>query len=276
MKLADANDYDALYAGGTYMSGSTDVFEYCRLKTIHENLGDLARKYSPETILEVGCGQGRCLEIVRTYFPKSRLVGVDFSPVAIEAAGKRIPEGTFHVGVCEDLASIPSESADLVLNIEVLEHVEDVRKTVREFGRVLRPGGRLLITTPCANKFSLEWIANAFAGKPEVMPDGFRRFKTDPKEHIRRLTSEELNQIAADAGLNLERIRFRAHLFTWPSYVAHHAVGRRLLPVFGEVAYLDWRLFRGLPNGATMIGEWVKPKSSAGVQRSPQDARASN
>jgi ubiquinone/menaquinone biosynthesis C-methylase UbiE len=274
MRRAEASDYDALYATGEYMSGGTDVFEYCRLKTIHANLEDLSRRFSPETILEVGCGQGRCLEIVRNYFPKSRLVGVDFSPVAIEAAAKRIPEGTFHLGVCEDLASIPSESADFVVNIEVMEHVEDARKTVQEFARVLRPGGRLLVTTPCANKFSLEWFANALTGRTQMMPDGFRRFGTDPKEHIRRLTSAELNQIAEDAGLTLERIRFRAHLFTWPSYAAHHVLGQ-LLPFFGEVAYLDWRLFRALPNGATMIGEWVKPKSPAGIQRPRQPGRAS-
>ena len=210
----------------------------------------------------MGCGQGRCLEIARQYFPQSRLVGVDFSPVALEAASKRIPEGTFHLGLCEDLNSIPDESADLILNIEVIEHVADARKTVSEFARVLKPGGQLLVTTPCANKYSLEWIANSLKGGIETMPDGFRRFGSDPQEHIRRLTSAELNQLAADVGLKPEWIRFRAHLFTLPSYVAHQIVGR-LLPVFGEIAYLDWRLFRRFTNAASMIGLWVKPKLPA-------------
>ena len=44
MRRAEASDYDALYATGTYMSGDTNVFEYCRLKTIHENLAELARE----------------------------------------------------------------------------------------------------------------------------------------------------------------------------------------------------------------------------------------
>ena len=41
---------------------------------------------------------------------------------------------------------------DLVLSIEVLEHVQDVHLAVAEIGRVLRPGGLAVITTPCANR----------------------------------------------------------------------------------------------------------------------------
>src|SRR5271154_2143876 len=247
-RLAEGSHYDALYATGCYMTVATNVYEYCRVKTIHASLRKLAVEFSPESILEVGCGQGRCLEIVRQYFPQSRLLGVDFSTTAIAAARSRFPEGTFHVGVAEDLSSIPNESVNLVLNIEVLEHVADARKTVREFARVLKPGGRALVTTPCANSLSLEWTANFLARRLQKMPDGFHRFGTDPPEHIRRLNSKELNEIMMEAGLTLDWIRFRAHLFTWPSYVASRLV-RHFLPVFGEIAFLDWRLFRWLTNG---------------------------
>jgi ubiquinone/menaquinone biosynthesis C-methylase UbiE len=258
MRVAEAAHYDALYATGHYMSGSTDVYEYCRLKTIHASLRNLGRQFSPQAILDVGCGQGRCLEIVRHYFPHSRLLGVDFSATAIAAARSRLPEATFHVGVCEDPSSIPNESADLVLSIEVLEHVVDARKAVLEFARVLKPGGRLLVTTPCSNKLSLEWTVNFLTGGLQKMPDGFGRFGTDPPEHIRRLSSKDLNNIMREAGLTRDWIRFRAHLFTWPSYFAARRV-RRLLRVFGEIAFLDWRLFRWFTNGASMIGQFRKP-----------------
>jgi ubiquinone/menaquinone biosynthesis C-methylase UbiE len=258
VQIAEASDYDALYAAGGYMTGATDVYEYCRLKTIHASLRKLAREFSPESILEVGCGQGRWFEIVRLYFPKSRLLGVDFSTTAIAAARSRFPEATFHVGVTEDLSSVPDESVDLVLNIEVLEHVADARKTVSEFARVLKPRGRVLVTTPCANRFSLEWTANFLTHRLQEMPDGFHRFGTDPAEHIRRLNSKELNEIMMEAGLALDWLRFRAHFFTWPSYVAAGLVRHLLLPVFGEIAFLDWRLFRWFTNGASMIGQWRK------------------
>jgi ubiquinone/menaquinone biosynthesis C-methylase UbiE len=258
MRIAEAAHYDALYATGHYMSGSTDVYEYCRLKTIHASLRHLARRFSPQEILDLGCGQGRCLEIVRQYFPQSRLLGIDFSATAIATARGRLPEATFYVGDCENPGSIPDGSADLVLSIEVLEHVVDARKAAREFARVLKPGGRLLVTTPCSNKLSLEWIANFLTGRLQKMPDGFARFSTDPPEHIRRLNSKDLNDIMREAGLTRDWIRFRAHLFTWPSYFAASR-SRRFLRLFGEIAFLDWRLFRCFTNGASMIGQFRKP-----------------
>jgi ubiquinone/menaquinone biosynthesis C-methylase UbiE len=207
----------------------------------------------------VGCGQGRWFEIVRQYFPKSRLLGVDFSTTAIEAARNRFPEASFHVGVTEDLSSVPNESVDLVLNIEILEHVTDARKTVSEFARVLKPRGRVLVTTPCANKLSLEWTANFLTHRLQTMPGGFHRFGTDPTEHIRRLNSKELNEIMMETGLTLDWARFRAHFFTWSGYVAAGLARHLLFPVFGEIAYLDRRLFRWFSNGARMIGQWSKP-----------------
>jgi len=258
IRAAEAAHYDTLYASSHYMSGSTDVYEYCRLKTIHASLRNLARRFSPRVILDMGCGQGRCLEIARQHFSQSRLLGVDFSATAIAAARSRLPQATFHVGVCEDLSSIPKESADLVLSIEVLEHVVDIRKTVRELTRVLKPGGHLLVTTPCANSLSLEWATNFLAGRLQKTPDGFGRFGTDPPEHIRRLNSKDLNDIMREAGLTRDWIRFRAHLFTWPCYFAARRT-RRFLRVFGEIAFLDWRLFRWFTNGASMIGQFRKP-----------------
>jgi ubiquinone/menaquinone biosynthesis C-methylase UbiE len=257
MAIADASQYDALYSGGHYMSGSTDVFEYCRLKTIHSSLHELARHFSPKSILDVGCGQGRCLEIAQGYFPQSRLLGLDFSEVALKAARKRLPDGVFYHGSCEELDAIPDQTADLILNIEVLEHVVDARKTVGEFARVLKPGGVILVTTPCANRLSLEWSANFVKGNLQRMPDGFGRFGTDPPEHARRLTSKDLGTLMRDAGFTQDWIRFRAHFFTWPSYLASRRV-RGHLRAFGEMAYLDWRLFRWLPNGASMIGQFRK------------------
>jgi ubiquinone/menaquinone biosynthesis C-methylase UbiE len=265
MRIAEASDYDALYATGGYMTGATDVYEYSRLKTIHASLRKLASEFSPESILEVGCGQARWFEIIRQYFPHSRLLGVDFSTTAIAAARSRFPEATFYVGVAEDLGSIPNGSVDLVLNVEVLEHVANARKTVSEFARVLKPQGHVLITTPCANRFSLEWTVNFLRHRLQEMPDGFHRFGTDPPEHIRRLNSKELNEIMMEAGLTQDWVHFRARFFTWPSFVAarlggHFAVVRQLLlRVFGEIAYLDWRLFRWFTNGASMIGQWSKP-----------------
>jgi ubiquinone/menaquinone biosynthesis C-methylase UbiE len=259
-----AEHYDRLY-GSAYMSGFTDVYEHCRYRTILAVLPDVMRRLRPRRILDVGCGQGRYLDLVRSRFPLAELIGVDFSGVAIAKAREAHPHIAFHVGAADALDMIPDASIDLLLNIEVMEHVVDAARVVREFTRVLRPGGVLLITTPCANRYSLEWLENALTGRIRPTADGFQRFGTDPIEHVRRFTEADLNRLLNRSGFRREWVRFRGHLFTRPCYVAHRLLGR-WLPLFGRIAYLDWRLFRALPNGATLIGLWSKPEESSLTQ----------
>lgn len=99
------------------------------------------------SVLDYGCGRGELLERLRRR--ASRLCGVDVDADALRWAAR--PEGA-------ELRQIPSrgslpfpdEPFDTVILSEVLEHVADERGVLRECARVLRPAGRLLITTPHA------------------------------------------------------------------------------------------------------------------------------
>lgn len=74
----------------------------------------------------------------------------------------------------EDVLPLPDASADVVLCVEGIEHVVDRHRTLRQFRRVLRPGGTLLLTTP--NLMSARArLAYAFAGQ--------RAFKSYVDEH---------------------------------------------------------------------------------------------
>jgi 2-polyprenyl-3-methyl-5-hydroxy-6-metoxy-1,4-benzoquinol methylase len=60
-----------------------------------------------------------------------------------------VPEGVEWLDA--DLNSplpLPSESCDLIASIEVVEHLENIRAVCREWARLLRPGGRVVLTTP--------------------------------------------------------------------------------------------------------------------------------
>lgn len=100
-------------------------------------------------ILDLGCGSGALLGRLQAQ-GYTELHGIDIAAPAQPAGGIRYAEADF------DNATLPYETFafDLVLCVEVVEHLENPGAVLRELARVLRPGGRLLLTTP--NVHSLE------------------------------------------------------------------------------------------------------------------------
>jgi 2-polyprenyl-6-hydroxyphenyl methylase/3-demethylubiquinone-9 3-methyltransferase len=105
-----------------------------------------------EDILDVGCNRGSIEYLFCKTHPQRiddvHIEGIDISESAIQQARQlELPNCTFR---SFDGGSLPydSEQFDLVLLIEVLEHVIDKPRLLSEIRRVLRPSGRLLFTTP--------------------------------------------------------------------------------------------------------------------------------
>jgi SAM-dependent methyltransferase len=103
-----------------------------------------------DVVLDVGCGAGtnyaeRLLSSVR------EVHGVELAPSAVEAAQSLGVKAVVH-DLSEPLP-YDDDSFDVVLCFEVLEHLFDPLFTTRETFRVLRPGGRLLVSVPNAGYF---------------------------------------------------------------------------------------------------------------------------
>jgi len=94
--------------------------------------------------LDLGCGDGALTTLLRA----ERVTAADVSGVALARARGRAP-GAKLVELEPD-APLPlgDSSFDLVLCAETIEHVRDVQLLLSEVRRVLRPGGRLALTTP--------------------------------------------------------------------------------------------------------------------------------
>ena len=245
--------YDDRYATREYMTGFGDLFEACRLLTIRQQLSEL--EIRPRAVLDHGCGTARYFDTLRAAFPDAAITGCDVSAVAVQHAQERRPEGAFLVMDGERIP-VGDGAVDLLLSVEVLEHVGDVARAVEEIGRVLRPGGVAVISTPCANRWSLEWAMNRLRRNGlQPSPDGYGRFASDEPGHLRRLESRDLAILLARAGMTVVRLSFRAHFFTT-------LVGLRRaklpLAVRVRIAMLDWRLWRERRNGATMLAVAVK------------------
>lgn len=115
-----------------------------RRKIIH----DIIKKQYPSqkqnlTILDIGCGTGALLKEIGVY---GECHGLDFSQKAVDFCKKR---GISNVGVGDVVKiSYPNNTFDIVLALDIIEHVEDDQKAISEIHRVLKPGGIAIVTAP--------------------------------------------------------------------------------------------------------------------------------
>lgn len=121
-------------------------------------------------VLEIGCGRGGLAQWMEAGDPTA-YVAADFSWSAVSKANGL--NGSFSTEQA-DVMSIPHPdgSFDIVISCETIEHVTDPRLAVREMARVLRPAGRLLLTTP--NYFNLMGLFRAYrrvVGRPFTEED---------------------------------------------------------------------------------------------------------
>ncbi|SIS91932.1 class I SAM-dependent methyltransferase [Belliella pelovolcani] len=97
-------------------------------------------------LLEVGCGEGRgvaeLLDAVDSY------LGLDKIQEVIDKLQAKYPHVSFRQAVIPPFANIPSDSFDTVVSFQVIEHIENDRLFLEEIYRVLKPGGKAIISTP--------------------------------------------------------------------------------------------------------------------------------
>lgn len=105
-----------------------------------------------ETVLDIGCGDGKVTAEIARLLDRGEVVGIDSSPSMIELARKRFPtsESTNLSFQLLDAVNISSEAAfaskfDVVFSNAALHWVKDHRPVVRGIDSCLAPGGKMLL-----------------------------------------------------------------------------------------------------------------------------------
>jgi ubiquinone/menaquinone biosynthesis C-methylase UbiE len=99
-------------------------------------------------VLDIGCGTGRLARwIAERLGPKGRVVGIDPLEHRISVARSHAGGVRFEEGQAEDLGAFEDSSFDAVCLSSVLHWVSDKARALAEVRRVLRPGGRVGVTT---------------------------------------------------------------------------------------------------------------------------------
>jgi SAM-dependent methyltransferase len=124
-----------------------------------ERVGDLVEAQRPGRILEVGCGEGIVIEYLAGRVPGARFDGVELDGDALARGRRRCPQTALLQADAYDLP-FARDSYDLVLCLEVLEHLREPGRALRELRRVARGG--CLLSVPHEPFFRL---GNLFRGK---------------------------------------------------------------------------------------------------------------
>jgi len=140
-----------------------------RLKAIHT----LIPQGSQLHLLDAGCGEGHLIERLHQTYPDYHYFGLDITEIALEKAKRRCPYAKI---IRNDLTSLPFENNffDVVVCTEVLEHIEDYKRVLQEFSRVLKPGGSFIITFPNENLWSAARLV--LGRRPIKVPDHIHKF----------------------------------------------------------------------------------------------------
>jgi 2-polyprenyl-3-methyl-5-hydroxy-6-metoxy-1,4-benzoquinol methylase len=145
-----------------------------------------------ENVLDFGCGSGVMLPFLAQH--SQQVTAVDIDLVPLERVKKYIPlAGNIHMLNANQTAisQLPPKSFDLINALDVLEHVNDLPRTLSELLNLLKPGGRLVVSGPTEN--ILYQLGRKLAG-PEYSGDYHERGIAEIKRELSRLA--RVQQIA--------------------------------------------------------------------------------
>ncbi len=110
-------------------------YYYSQLKRLFSSIIPPGKK-----VLEIGCGTG---DVLNSVSPKEGL-GVDISPKMVKIAKTKYPQLSFKVSEAEQLEL--KEKYDYVIMSDILEHLIDVWKVLKNLKKVIKPDGRVVIS----------------------------------------------------------------------------------------------------------------------------------
>ena len=168
-------------------------------------------------ILDVGCGDGFHLRLLREFGNKSwKLEGIDLDPRAIEAAersGLKV-----HLGSVESLDLKP-ESYDVIYTIQTIEHVERPDEFLAAVSRLIKPGGRLVIVTDNTDSVDFGVFKKSYWG-------GYHF-----PRHLNLFNKTSLSKLATKTGLLVEGLTTIVSPVNWV-YSIHNALVDKRAPRF--------------------------------------------
>ena len=204
--------------GQLFWAEPPSQFDLGKQRPVYRLARKLAAELQPTVIADIGCGTGYKL-VHQLGDSAPRVVGIDQGS-AIEHARQEFPDREWLQLDLEDdeqaWQEIAALAPDLVLCVDVIEHVVSPIALLTHIRDVLTPSSRLVLSTPDRSRID---------GAAPLGPPGNPR-------HVREWTEAEMHQLLASCGLAVEQ--------------SVHLLPRRYFPTVGEARRLVGRLRRGM------------------------------
>lgn len=163
--------------------GIPEIGFQVRTMYFREAMHSIAAAHTPGRILDVGSGIGNYVYESLRIFPKAQVDGWEIDRKKLSFAkkffkDKDITQGLFAYG---DITKKPAKSGvyDLIVNIDVLEHIKDYKKALRHMHMLLAQGGHVYIHVPQVNQKrifkQLESWEHEDHEREGFAPDAFRK-----------------------------------------------------------------------------------------------------
>lgn len=174
-------------------------------------------------LLDVGCGPG--VFLVEAAAAGWRVRGVELSRWGQAASNSRLGAGTVLSGDVLHLSAVTTATFDVVTALDLLEHVPDPRRAIRELVARMRPGGQLVLTTPRFDSVAARLLR--------------RRWHALIPAHLFYFTAPVLCHLLEESGLALRALHPYVRSFSG-AYLAHRLA--EITPRFPLVPWLLRRL----------------------------------
>jgi SAM-dependent methyltransferase len=161
------------------------------------------------SVLEIGCSSGFLLRDLVARLPGHRILGADYTYQTLEVLGKQLPDVPliqFDLTQCP----LPDDSIDVIVLLNVLEHISNDQMAIAQLSRIVRPGGAVIIEVPAG--------PSLFDVHDRVLL------------HHRRYAMSALAKVIERQGLVVER---RSHLgfFLYPGFYLTKRLNQLRYPV---------------------------------------------
>lgn len=169
--------------------GGDPTLDTARLWLTHRTLTGRARR--PRRVFEIGFGAGAMLR--RFLDDGAEVSGIDPGQLDGHVDPRVGEHGRLWRGQVETLEA-EDLVVDLVYGVHVIEHVDDVRRTLEVARGVLAPGGRLVLVTPAADSWGLRLFGESW-------------WLLEDPTHVRFFTMRSLRLACEDAGFDVVRTK---------------------------------------------------------------------